>query len=451
MNHTRRTKRSMKTALSAVFALALLLTALTGCTRRNVAAETPEPAATGAPTAAPGPAEAPVPPASPVRENGERFEAVIILEGMEETVRYEHIRNDAVGIEMDYDYESFARQIGADRECFLSVYDDPRNPENYLEVTFSPESADAAAEAVRAELSREYDLLESTRELERAGACLRIEASVIKGTNQMADQLQAVYIIPAADGCRVARAHYAVEAAEGFGRRFSYLLDTLTVIERAGEAKLSDEKALTAVRNYCYAVDPDLERVVNAGEYPVYWEVSSGDETEAVILFRSYTGALARYYVNRKSGETCVTEFVPGVTAEEMRTEESFNAWDYVSGGADPSGQSASLAGTWQTASMAYESDGTMFPEWYVRFTDTEIVYGHVKGGEFVPDHTDQIIGLVRTPAGGYSIQAAGADGAQYTYRTGESDPDVLEYYETWREDDFPSAYRGGASLSRCG
>ena len=88
------------------------------------------------------------------------------------------------------------------------------------------------ASSVREALSQEYELLESTRELGLAGSCLRIEASVIKGTNNMADQLQAVYIIPADDGCRVATAHYAAEASEGFGRRFGYMLDTLEVFDR---------------------------------------------------------------------------------------------------------------------------------------------------------------------------------------------------------------------------
>ena len=91
-------------------------------------------------------------------------------------------------------------------------------------------NADAVAASVRAALSQEYDLLENTRELERAGSSLRIEASVPKGTGRMGSQIQVVYIIPAPDGCRVATAHYAVEAAEGFGRRFSYLLNTLAVL-----------------------------------------------------------------------------------------------------------------------------------------------------------------------------------------------------------------------------
>ena len=171
----------------------------------------------------------PVNPA-PVREDGERFESVIILEGMEETVQYEHIINEALGFEMDYDYESFERYSDPKMECFISVWDGPGNPENFLEVTCRAEDAESVAASVKAELSGEYDLTESTRELDRAGECIYIEASVLKGTNTMADQLQSVYIIPAPDGCFVATAHYAVEAAEGFARRFNYMINTISAI-----------------------------------------------------------------------------------------------------------------------------------------------------------------------------------------------------------------------------
>ena len=170
-------------------------------------------------------------PANPERQDGERFEAVIILEGMEETVKYEHIRNETLGFEMDYDYESFERHSESDRERIISVWDDPETPENYLEVTYSTEDADTVTAAVRENLSQTYDLLEETRVLERAGECLYIEAAVLKGTKTMADQLQTVYIIPASDGCFVAAAHYAVEAAEGFGRRFNYLMQTFSAID----------------------------------------------------------------------------------------------------------------------------------------------------------------------------------------------------------------------------
>ena len=73
------------------------------------------------------------------REDGERFEAVIILEGMEETVQYEHIVRGDLGFEMDYDYESFERYSDPELESFLSAWDGPGNPENFFEVTFSGE------------------------------------------------------------------------------------------------------------------------------------------------------------------------------------------------------------------------------------------------------------------------------------------------------------------------
>lgn len=266
-----------------------------------------------------------------VRQDGERFETVITIEGMEETVRYEHIRNDALGFEMDYDYETFVRQSEPDRERFVSVYDDPQNPENYLEVMYNAENADTVAAFVRTALSREYDLFENSRELERAGSSIRIEASEIKGTNQMPDMLQIAYIIPTSDGCRIAMEHLAIESSEGFGRRFSYMLNTLSVIDRNGERKLSDEQALSAIKNYCYARNPDLEGIANQGEYPVHWEISASDARGIVVLFRSYTGAQIRYYIDRITGDTSVTEFVPGITPEEQRTEESLNAWEYLS------------------------------------------------------------------------------------------------------------------------
>ena len=171
------------------------------------------------------------PSAASARQDGERFEAVIVLEGMEETVQYEHVRNDELGFEMDYDYESFVRSSDADRERFVSVWDDAANPENYLEVTRSSEDAEAVAAAISAELSEKYEISrDDSFELEGAGRCIRIDASADKGGLTMPDQLQMVYIIPAPDGCRIATAHYAIEASEGFGRRFHYMMHTFSVI-----------------------------------------------------------------------------------------------------------------------------------------------------------------------------------------------------------------------------
>ncbi|MBR6029650.1 MAG: SH3 domain-containing protein [Clostridia bacterium] len=164
------------------------------------------------------------------RQDGERFEAVILLEGMEETVRYEHVRS-ALGFEMDYDYESLERRSEPDRECFLSRYDDPANPENYLEVTFDPADADTAAAALSAALSKEYAVIAESVTLEGAGSCIRLDASEAAEGGTPA-QLQAVYIIPAGSGSLIAAAHYTPESAEGFGTRFRNMLNTLTAINK---------------------------------------------------------------------------------------------------------------------------------------------------------------------------------------------------------------------------
>lgn len=175
----------------------------------------------------------PDPAAASRRQDGERFEDTIMIEGMEETVRYEHIRNEALGFEMDYDYEMFTRVTEADRERFISVYEPAEDPWNYLEITRSADDAASAAAAVSEELSKEYDLVTESRTLDHAGDCTYIEASVLRGTDMMAEQLQLVTIIPAADGCLIATEHLSIESSEGFGRRFGEMLNTLSVFQKS--------------------------------------------------------------------------------------------------------------------------------------------------------------------------------------------------------------------------
>ena len=92
------------------------------------------------------------------------------------------------------------------------------------------------------------------------------------------------------------------------------------------------------------------------------WEIASSNDKEIVVLFRSYTGAQVRYYINPVSGDTYVTEFVPGITEDEERTDESFNVKDYISEN-DPSAEKvSSVPGTWATASMGYEYNGDVLP-----------------------------------------------------------------------------------------
>lgn len=181
-------------------------------------------------TAAPDLIIAPLGPSvDTARRDGERFESAIMLEGMVEAVRYEHIVNDDLGIEIDYDYEGFERQSEPDRERFVSRYDLPGEPENYLEVRYSAEDADAACTSIVAALSEDYDVAVEPDALSGAGSCTRINASCVKGRDETADVLQTVYVVPAGDGCVIATERYTFESADGFGARFDQMAHTLRI------------------------------------------------------------------------------------------------------------------------------------------------------------------------------------------------------------------------------
>ena len=113
-------------------------------------------------------------------------------------------------------------------------------------------------------------------------------------------------------------------------RRFRCFMDTFSVIAGSGETRITADRAVSAIMRYCMLGNPDLAGIVGSGDYPAYWELSSVGENEIVVLFRSYTGAENRYYIDPVSGQTYVTERVPGIIDEERRTEESLNAWDYL-------------------------------------------------------------------------------------------------------------------------
>ncbi len=107
------------------------------------------------------------------------------------------------------------------------------------------------------------------------------------------------------------------------------------------------------------------------------------------------------------------------------------------------------LKGIWETGSNGYEYYGTPQAEYYVRFDDGIISFGHMKDDEFLLEYYDIIQSLEKTRWGGYRIQAEASNGNQYTYQTSEEDPNVLDYFYTWDEDEFMDKYSGGSSLFR--
>lgn len=75
------------------------------------------------------------------------------------------------------------------------------------------------------------------------------------------------------------------------------------------------EMALAGVDKYCH----DEYDWSAAEENPGMMSVTMGEETDSTyqVVFRSYTGALVYFYVDKASGQTHMVEYVPVLDREE--------------------------------------------------------------------------------------------------------------------------------------
>lgn len=110
---------------------------------------------------------------------------------------------------------------------------------------------------------------------------------------------------------------------------------------------------------------------------------------------------------------------------------------------------SDAIPGTWQTASMSGNADGTLAPSRYIQFTSADIKYGQMKDGAFVEEYSDKITKLEKTAAGGFIVQAEAANGVKYTFKTSDTDVNTMEYYETWTESEYAEKYSASGSITK--
>ena len=94
----------------------------------------------------------------------------------------------------------------------------------------------------------------------------------------------------------------------------------------APEDHLSEEMAYDGVYNYCRSVyDWSI-----AEDNPDIMYVKMGEETESEyqVIFRSYTGTFVYFYVDKSSGTTRLTEYVPHLEIEE--DAGTIDLYDYL-------------------------------------------------------------------------------------------------------------------------
>ena len=103
-----------------------------------------------------------------------------------------------------------------------------------------------------------------------------------------------------------------------------------TVPTTTTQAPLTDDQALTAIRNYLYV---ELGYDQYNGEAPWYLDLDGkSDSSTAVVHLRAYTGSHNFFYIDRISGETHEKAYPPHLTVDvdEPIDGATFNARDYL-------------------------------------------------------------------------------------------------------------------------
>lgn len=90
--------------------------------------------------------------------------------------------------------------------------------------------------------------------------------------------------------------------------------------------EITSEMALEGVSNYCHK-EYDWSA---AEENPSIMGIEMGEETDTTyqVVFRSYTGALVNFYVDKASGTTRMEEYVPALNIKEETG--TINLFDYL-------------------------------------------------------------------------------------------------------------------------
>ena len=94
----------------------------------------------------------------------------------------------------------------------------------------------------------------------------------------------------------------------------------------ASKSTVTKEMAYEGVSNYCHS---EYDWSI-AEDNPDIMTLEMGEETDSAyqVVFRSYTGALVYFYVDKASGSTRMVEYVP--TLDIQNDAGIINLFDYL-------------------------------------------------------------------------------------------------------------------------
>ena len=95
---------------------------------------------------------------------------------------------------------------------------------------------------------------------------------------------------------------------------------------KESQSKITTEMAYEGVSNYCHS---EYDWSI-AKENPGIMGVQMGEETDSAyqVVFRSYTGAIVNFYVDKTNGTTRMEEYVP--TLDVRKDAGTIELFDYL-------------------------------------------------------------------------------------------------------------------------
>ena len=110
---------------------------------------------------------------------------------------------------------------------------------------------------------------------------------------------------------------------------YSEMMPETTPSETEPPKPLTDEEAMTGFTNYLYFKIKNLQKILDEDKVPCTWGIASSSKNEIMIMFKSNTGALLRYHINRNSGKAYVTQYSV-ISNSFFRTKETVNVRSYI-------------------------------------------------------------------------------------------------------------------------
>ena len=111
-----------------------------------------------------------------------------------------------------------------------------------------------------------------------------------------------------------------------YGCAANNIADSSDTSDSASQNNISEEMAFEGVSNYCHS-EYDWSAAEENSDI-MYVEMGEETETEYQVIFRSYTGSFVYFYVDKSSGATRLTEYVPILDIEE--SAGTIDLYDYL-------------------------------------------------------------------------------------------------------------------------